>query len=380
MKMSFKKAIGVLHLWLGLSSGIIVFIIAITGCLYAFQAEIQNLTEPYRFVQEQNAAFLPPSQLLEIAQKELPNKTIHALKYNTKTDAVEAIFFHYEPTYYYTSYLNPYTGEVLKTVDNETGFFHFILDGHFYLWLPDAIGQIVIATATLIFLILIISGFILWYPKNKNAAKQRFSFNWKKGMKWKRKNYDLHNVTGFYVLIIAFIFAVTGLVWGFQWFAFSYYKILGGEKSLLYEEPSSTAEPHDKVKEIAPLDAVWHIMVKEYPEAESIEVHPPETDSSSIAANANSDKETYTSIDYRYFDQYSLKEINVNHLWGRTKNDAIADQLMKMNYDIHTGGIFGLAGKIFAFLISLLIASLPITGTLIWWGRNKKKKKNNKYK
>ncbi|MGO4820899.1 MULTISPECIES: PepSY-associated TM helix domain-containing protein [unclassified Flavobacterium] len=378
--MSFKKAIGVLHLWLGLSSGIIVFIIAITGCLYAFQAEIQNLTEPYRFVQEQNAAFLPPSQLLEIAQKELPNKTIHALKYNTKTDAVEAIFFHYEPTYYYTSYLNPYTGEVLKTVDNETGFFHFILDGHFYLWLPDAIGQIVVATATLIFLILIISGFILWYPKNKNAAKQRFSFNWKKGMKWKRKNYDLHNVTGFYVLIIAFIFAVTGLVWGFQWFAFSYYKILGGEKSLLYEEPSSTAEPHDKVKKVAPLDAVWHIMVKEYPEAESIEVHPPETDSSSIAANANSDKETYTSIDYRYFDQYSLKEINVNHLWGRTKNDAIADQLMKMNYDIHTGGIFGLAGKIFAFLISLLIASLPITGTLIWWGRNKKKKKNNKYK
>jgi uncharacterized iron-regulated membrane protein len=375
MKMSFKKAIGVLHLWLGLSSGIIVFIIAITGCLYAFQAEIQNLTEPYRFVQEQKAAFLPPSQLLEIAQKELPNKTIHALKYNTKTDAVEAIFFHYEPTYYYTSYLNPYTGEVLKTVDNETGFFHFILDGHFYLWLPDAIGQIVVATATLIFLILIISGFILWYPKNKNAAKQRFSFNWKKGMKWKRKNYDLHNVTGFYVLIFAFIFAVTGLVWGFQWFAFSYYKILGGEKSLLYEEPSSTSEPDDKVKQIAPLDDVWHLMVKEYPEAESIEVHPPETDSSSIAANANSDKETYTHIDYRYFDQYSLKEINVNHLWGRTKNDAIADQLMKMNYDIHTGGIFGLAGKIFAFLISLLIASLPITGTLIWWGRNKKRKK-----
>ena len=33
-----------------------------------------------------------------------------------------------------------------------------------------------------------------------------------------------------------------------------------------------------------------------------------------------------------------------------------------------------LAGKIFAFLISLLIASLPISGFYIWWGRNKKKK------
>lgn len=60
MKMKFKKTVGVVHLWLGLSSGIIVFIVAITGCLYAFQEEIQNLTEDYRFVTEQQSQFLPP--------------------------------------------------------------------------------------------------------------------------------------------------------------------------------------------------------------------------------------------------------------------------------------------------------------------------------
>tara|TARA_R110000868_G_scaffold48720_3_gene157719 strand:+ start:46559 stop:47695 length:1137 start_codon:yes stop_codon:yes gene_type:complete len=374
MKMSFKKAISVLHLWLGLSSGIIVFIIAITGCLYAFQEEIQNLTEDYRFVTEQQSPFLPPSKLLAIAQKQLPGKTLHALKYNRKTDAVEAIFFHYEPSYYYTTYLNPYSGKVIKTINNEEGFFHFILDGHFYLWLPDAIGQVVVASATLLFILLIISGLILWYPKNKNAAKQRFSLKWKKGMKWKRKNYDLHNVTGFYVLIIAFIFAVTGLVWGFQWFAFSYYTVMGGEKSLLYEEPASKINTTKGTIE-NPLDIVWKQMVSEYPEAESIEVHPPESPTSSIAANANSKKATYGTIDYRYFDQFTLEEIEVNHLWGRLKDTDNADKLMKLNYDIHTGGIFGLAGKIFAFLISLLIATLPVTGFFIWWGRNKKKNK-----
>ena len=51
---NFKKAIGKIHLWLGLSSGIIVFIIAVTGCLYAFQEEIQNITEEYRFVEKQD--------------------------------------------------------------------------------------------------------------------------------------------------------------------------------------------------------------------------------------------------------------------------------------------------------------------------------------
>jgi uncharacterized iron-regulated membrane protein len=368
---NLKKRIGKIHLWLGLSSGIIVFIIAITGCLYAFQEEIQNITEEYRFVKEQNIAFLPPSKLALIAQNELPDKLLHAIKYNKKNNAAEAEFFHYKPTYYFTVFVNPYNGKVLKTVNNEEGFFPFILDGHFYLWLPHEIGQTVVASATLLFLVLLITGLILWYPKNKNATKQRFWFKWKKETKWKRKNYDLHNITGFYVLIIGIIFAITGLVWGFQWFAYSYYKISGGEKSLLYEEPLSKINSKT-ITNTNPLDQIWYQMQNEYPQAESIEIHPPEKTTSPIAANANSDKETYWKIDYRYFDQYSLKEIRVSHLWGKQKDDKIADNLLKMNYDIHTGAILGLPGKIFAFLFSLLIASLPISGFYIWWGRNKK--------
>jgi uncharacterized iron-regulated membrane protein len=368
---TLKKAILQIHLWLGLSSGILVFIIAITGCLYAFQEEIQDYTDKYRFVIKQEKPFLFPTQLEEIARKEIPNKVLHAIKYNGSAKSAEAIFFHYEPSYHYIVYLNPYTGEVLEKTNMEDGFFNFILDGHFYLWLPHEIGQTVTASATLVFLILLITGFILWYPKNKNAAKQRFWFKWKKGLKWKRKNYDLHNITGLYVLIIAIIFAITGLVWGFQWFAYSYYTVLGGEKSLIYVDPISTRKTKTVEK---PLDQIWTLMQKEYPEAKSIEVHPPESASSSIAANANPEEGTYWKIDYRYFDQYNLAEQKVEHLYGRYKEAKIADKLMLLNYDIHTGAVFGLAGKIFAFLISLLIASLPITGFYIWWGRNRKSK------
>jgi uncharacterized iron-regulated membrane protein len=371
MKMNFKKGIGKIHLWLGLSSGIIVFILSITGCLYAFQEEIQNITEEYRFVEKQNKPFLLPSQLEQIARKELPNKSLHAIKYNGVEKSAEAIFFHYEPTYYHIVYLNPYSGKVLETANMDEGFFRFILDGHFYLWLPHEIGQIVVASATLIFLALLLSGLYLWYPRNKNATKQRFRFKWKKETKWKRKNYDLHNITGFYVLLIALIFAITGLVWGFQWFAYSYYTVLGGEKSMVYEDPISTKKT---VHPIKPLDKIYRLMQKEYPEAKSIEVHPPENDSTSIAANANPEEGTYWKTDYRYFDQYTLEEKEVKHLYGKYKNAAVSDKLMRMNYDIHTGTVFGLAGKIFAFLVSLLIASLPISGFYIWWGRNKKKK------
>ncbi len=372
-KSSFKKAVRTIHLWLGLTSGIIVFIVAITGCIYAFQEEIQNLTQPYRFVEKQDAPFLPPSQLQQIAKKELPGKLLHAIKYNGPDKSAEAIFYHYQPDYYYSVYINPYTGKVLETVDLYSGFFRFILDGHFYLWLPDEVGPTIVASATLIFLIMLITGLILWYPKNRKAAKQRFWFKWKKGMKWKRKNYDYHNITGFYVMSIALIFAVTGLVWGFQWFAFCYYTTIGGEKSLVYEDPGSVINSTVKAIE-NPLDRTFTFMQQEYPMAKSIEVHPPETDSASIAANANLDEGTYWKTEYRYFDQYTLKEKEVSHIYGKLKDASTADTLMRMNYDIHTGAVLGLPGKIFAFLISLLISSLPITGFLIWYGRKNKLK------
>lgn len=371
---AFKKLIRKLHLWLGLLSGLVVFIIAITGCIYAFQEEIQDATQPYRFVTKEDKAYKLPTALLPIAQQQLPGKELHSLKYYAQDRAVEAIFYHYEPTYYYAVYLNPYSGEVLKVVDRNAGFFRFILDGHFYLWLPPTIGQPVVAIFTLIFLTMVVSGIILWFPKNKAAWKQRVWFRWKPGTKWRRKNYDLHNIVGFYASLVALIFIVTGLVWGFQWFAYGYYKVMGGEKSLVYQEPLS-----DKDRQIsgdAPmLDQLYGKIFLNQPAIASAEFHPPASDSTSLEVATNAEVGTYWKTDYRFFDQYSGKELPVDHIYGRQHNAKVADKIMRMNYDIHTGGIWGLPGKLLAFFMSLLIATLPITGVMVYIGRRRKQKK-----
>jgi uncharacterized iron-regulated membrane protein len=118
--------------------------------------------------------------------------------------------------------------------------------------------------------------------------------------------------------------------------------------------------------------------VKEYPKAEWIEVHPPVNSIASIAANANPDASTYWKTDYRYFDQYTMEEQSVDHMWNRFDESSTADIIMRINYDIHVGAILGLPGKILAFLISLMVASLPITGVIVWYGRKRKEVKLNK--
>src|SRR5688500_3110494 len=213
---------------------------------------------------------------------------------------------------------------------------------------------------------------ILWWPKNKKAAKQRFSIKW--SARWRRKNYDLHNVLGFYATWVAIILVVTGLVWGFEWFAEGYYQLAGGKKSLLYIEPDSDSTLISAVSDVPSIDRIYTRMRAENPTAEILEVHIPATASSSIEVSINPDDGTYWQTDYRYFDQYSLKELTVNHVYGKSSEASFADKLVRMNYDIHTGAVLGLPGKILAFFAGLIIASLPITGCYIWWGRRQKSK------
>lgn len=367
--MSVKKIIGKVHLWLGLASGLLVVIISITGCMYAFQEEIQDMTQPYRFVEASDQPYLSPSTLRAIAERQLPGKHIHSVRYADRTDAVRVSFYAYEPVeYFYIVYINPYTGAVLKIKDMNADFFRWILDGHFYLWLPPAIGQPVVATATLVFVMMMITGIILWWPRNKAARRQRFSVKW--NARWRRVNYDLHNVFGFYMTWVVIFIAVTGLVWGFQWFSKGAYWMLGGKKSLVYAESLSDTTGARAYQQ--PVDVIWNNIKAEQVAGGSVEMHFPASDSSTIEAALNADKKTYWQTDYRFYDQYTLKEVPVKHVWGRIGEATTADRIYRMNYDIHTGAVWGLPGKFLAFFVSLMAASLPITGCMIWWGRQKK--------
>ena len=137
--MTFKKLIRNIHLWLGLSSGLVVLILGITGCILAFELEIRSLTESFRNVKVENKAVLPPSELKVIAEKHLTSKKALGIEYPGKDKA--AIAAYYDEKEYELLFMNPYSGEVLKHKNMNKDFFRIVLDGHYYLWLPNDIGQ-----------------------------------------------------------------------------------------------------------------------------------------------------------------------------------------------------------------------------------------------
>jgi uncharacterized iron-regulated membrane protein len=387
-KSVFRRVNDFLHLWLGLISGLIVCIVSITGCIYVFEKEIKNVTQPYQFVQQEQKAYLPPSQLKSIAEKHEfgakagkgPNK-MTGVVYPGPGKAAVATYRDKEKGFMMV-YMNPYSGAVLKTKALEKDFFRIILAGHYNLWLPRPIGQTIVAWAVAIFVIILISGLIMWWPKNLKKANRDKSFKVKWKASFKRVNYDLHNVLGFYVCIVALVIALTGLYWGFKWMPKAMYWVASGGKTMpdrrdkLLSDTSHLLTAVDRKAAVASEDKLWLQMMQEYKNQGSLSLTLPAKQSDVFSISHNSESGTFYKSHTRYFDQYTLNEIKGSSIYNKTyEQGSGADKLMRMNYDIHVGAILGIPGKIMAFFASLICGSLPITGLIIWLGKKKKAKK-----
>lgn len=372
--MRIKKVFGKVHLWLGLLSGLLVLFLGLTGCILVFEKEIESWLQPYQHVQKRTAAYLPPSKLRSLAEEALgKGRRIVSIEYGVPGRAAMAYYYNAEE--YFLMYLNPYTGELLKVKDMHHDFFRFVVEGHYNLWLPRAIGQPIVASGTLIFVVLMITGLVLWWPKSKSARKQRFRVKW--SAKWRRVNYDLHGALGFYMTFAGIFIALSGLVMGFQWFAKTVYWVSsGGEKAPEFVPISSDTTKAGSPALKDPTDLAWQHSLALVKNTESIFATFPADAKAVVMISINHRPGTYYKQDSYYFDQYSQQPLYGKGIFdGSYARAPAAHKVSRMNYDIHVGAIGGLFTKLLAFFGSLFCASLPVTGFLIWLGRRKKGKK-----
>lgn len=380
-----KKAIGKIHLWLGLASGLVVFIISLTGCIYVFEEELKTFfyTDREEIIVPPSAVKKPLSSLLQTAQQELgekhPIQTIeiptaanqtYAFRPTQKRNS-KALTHFGEIVYQRKVYVNPYTGAIVKNENTKYEFFTLVLRLHRNLLLNRSVGTMIIGVSVMIFVVMLITGIVLWWPKNKQSLKSRISFVWKKKTKWKRKNYDLHNIPGFYSLFILVIIALTGLVFSFDWFDHSVQWVANGgvkpakQKVLV----SDTTQRNSAL----PIDRVYAELLALNPHALSFSINLPDKPKGVISASAREGVHVRYNVLRYQFDQYGGQLLKISAFDEKSNGE----KLKAMNYDIHTGGILGLPGKLLAFFASLVSASLPVTGFILWYGRQKKKKVEN---
>lgn len=363
-----KKLIGKLHLWLGLASGLVVLVVAATGSLLVFEKELDEWAHhDFYFVDvPSNAQRLPLDSLLH--QAAAFNKALNITRINIETASPDrsVLFMAKKKKQTWQIAVNPYTGKVIKGISYDKRFFTVVLDLHRHLCM-DKTGKAITGASCLIFSIMIITGLVLWWPKRWRMLKQRASIKWSSS--WKRLNWDLHAVSGFYVHLVLLAISLTGLTWAYPWFNNAIFLLLDGKPMKKTEAPANTVQ-----QPIAAgyYEALYQQTNSRLPYKGLVTITLPEKENLSITVSKQNYEASVSNItDFLYFEKGTgslLKE-------QLFKKASTGYKVRRIVYPIHTGKLLGWPTKILALIAALVAFSLPITGVFIWLGRKKKKTK-----
>jgi uncharacterized iron-regulated membrane protein len=375
--MTFRKLASYIHRILGLVSGTIVVISFLPAAVYVWERELTDWYYSGYVFHEPQEQTLPLSRIWENAQRALPAK--HYISFlETSRDPGRAyiftsikrtdrpgISFFSEFEYWERVYVNQYTGEVKGIIEMKKEWITLLRYLHQQLLLRYSIGHLVVGYATLIMFLLILTGLILWWPRNKAALKQRFKIKWK--AKKQRVNYDIHNVGGFYTHAIILVLAISGLCWTFTWWEDGVYFLFGYHP----QKKEALKPPPLNAKAERQIDLIYQNMLAKRTGWKDISLYQGEG-ATTITGVVHFD----TTSGWDTWDSYTFNPATAQ-LIDSNKHEAkpLGVKWRSSNYAIHVGSIYGWPTKILASFAALFCSSLPITGFLIWYNRKWGKKK-----
>lgn len=223
MRKIFKE----IHLWLSIPFGIIIMLVCLTGACMVFETEITEcLYHDRYFVKEQGAEPLPADRLMEKVTATLPD-SVSATGLTVSSDPKRTWQVSLSKPRRASVYVNPYTGEITGR-SGKPAFFDVAFRMH--RWLmggANSVGKLIVGISTVAFVFVLISGIVIWWPRNRKMLKERLTLHFRRGPK--RFFYDLHVSAGIWVTVFLLLMALTGLNWSFPGYRKAFYKVFGVE-------------------------------------------------------------------------------------------------------------------------------------------------------
>lgn len=216
MRRLFRK----FHLWVSVPFGIVITITCFTGALLVFEKEITALCVGDITVVTPVGEPLPVSVIADKVDATLPaDVDVKGVVVSSSPD--EAYRVNLSKPKKAAVYVNQYTGEVIGK-DERLPFFRTVFRLH--RWLMDSNpgegkvfwGKMIVGASTLAFVVILLTGLVIWWPRNRKMLGNRLQIALKKGKN--RFWYDLHVAGGFYALLLLLVMALTGLTWSFEWY------------------------------------------------------------------------------------------------------------------------------------------------------------------
>jgi uncharacterized iron-regulated membrane protein len=216
VKLTFHRLIFWGHLIIGLLGGVVILSMAVTGLMISYEAQLLDWANRDLHVTP-GAAHLDVETLVAKVRETKPDLQPGGLTWKadptmpvTLSVGREGIFF-----------ANPYTGEFLGEGNRAWhDFFHAATDWHRFLTgtgLPREVGKIITGAGCLIFSLLLLSGIYLWWPRHWRWANIRAVLVFNPQLRGRARNWNWHNVFGFWTALPLLCILLTGLIMSYGW-------------------------------------------------------------------------------------------------------------------------------------------------------------------
>lgn len=368
-----RSALFQIHLWVGVILSLYVVVIGLSGSALVFRQQLQRRIEPHLYtvqpairhaslqkVMESAVAANPGFRVLTIVLPSNQNQSGYVMLASAKGKL--------DRSRLRMDYFNPYTGQFLGEENIIEGPLGWIANLHYFLFAGEP-GLIINGIMGLGFFILCLTGIVLWWPGVKRwvgalLLKQRSS--------WKRLNWDIHAVTGFWCFPGLVLLVFTGVYFAFP-MTVSSLAILGtgGNPKQVIALLMPPPVPKAKDAHTISLDDALRI-------AQAL--LPPDTPPSFVSPPA-SPTGIYTVDAYRRnalpYSQGITLSIDAHS--GKILKQVDSDQYplgMRMTqyfHALHFGdfgdGALGIFLKIVWVILGIVTAILGITGLLMYWNR-----------
>ncbi|MEJ8757165.1 PepSY-associated TM helix domain-containing protein [Pontibacter sp. H259] len=367
-----RKLILQLHLWIGLTAGAILSVVGITGSVYVFQPELTAfLYDDLYKSSDATAEAIDARTIVATAESQFDGKVTTILfplreleNYILKVDGKKEFVF-------YDGATGKYLGEMAK----RRGILEDVLEIHRQLTIGEAGSTVTGISSLLLALVLLSSGLYLWLPHKKKQLKEGLRL--KPNATFKRRNYDVHKVFGFYFSIPLFLVSITGVYFAFPEKVQAVVDVITHTEEPTPDVAKIKSEYRPDLPEVT-IAQTLEMMENMYPGYHKRNLIMPKDSADRVYFSVVNTAVVDAGPEYRpqlYIDQYTGKV-----LYAYEPHLSPAGRQLTRNWfvPIHFGEIGGWFTRILWFLTGLMPAILWVSGIIIWRNRVRKQKKNSK--
>jgi len=371
-RISLRRILVNIHLWLGITFGVIGALLGITGSVLVFDDAIDARFNPQRYAVSSPQLGLLYTEYVKRAAKAVEGRA-RPMSMQLPDAGGGPIVVNARPTAqgeqgFYRVYIDPPTGRVLDIAE-AGGVLGWIHQFHGSLMLRDYGGRTIVGIVGIAMLISALSGIYLWWPPRNQWPR---ALGYRAGVVFLR---NLHYSFGFYGSLVLVLLAFTGIYIAFP---DAGHTVTGIFWPVSMPLPRPNAQPpHTEQKLVAPqprmeersptitLDQAVAVARALRPDSTAVSIGLPTGPKGFYRVTMrepddplqNSGGSTTILIDPR------SGKIQ-RHIDPSTRTPA--DTFLAWLRPLHTGEALGIGGRVVVCIVGLVPPLLVTTGILMW--------------